>query len=344
MKSKILVTGGLGFIGSHTVVALIEQGYEVVIIDNLSNSSIDVLGGITKITQVTPEFENIDLRNKEEVLNFFEKHTNIAGVIHFAASKAVGESVENPLLYYENNLATLIYLLQRLSEKEDANFIFSSSCTVYGQADTLPISESAPVKKAESPYGNTKQIGEEIIKDTCKVHPNLKAISLRYFNPIGAHPSAEIGELPIGTPQNLVPFITQTAIGKREQLSVFGNDYPTNDGTCIRDYIHVMDLARAHVVALKRLMNNEAESNYDVFNLGTGKGNSVLEVIQSFERTTGKKLSYKIAERREGDITAAYADTIKANSVLGWRSEKDLDEALESAWKWEKKVTDSEMN
>lgn len=344
MKSKILVTGGLGFIGSHTVVALIEQGYEVVIIDNLSNSSIDVLGGITKITQVTPEFENIDLRNKEEVLGFFEKHTNIAGVIHFAASKAVGESVENPLLYYENNLATLIYLLQRLSEKEDANFIFSSSCTVYGQADTLPISESAPVKKAESPYGNTKQIGEEIIKDTCKVHPNLKAISLRYFNPIGAHPSAEIGELPIGTPQNLVPFITQTAIGKREQLSVFGNDYPTNDGTCIRDYIHVMDLARAHVVALKRLMNNEAESNYDVFNLGTGKGNSVLEVIQSFERTTGKKLSYKIAERREGDITAAYADTIKANSVLGWRSEKDLDEALESAWKWEKKVTDSEMN
>jgi len=344
MKSKILVTGGLGFIGSHTVVALIEQGYEVVIIDNLSNSSIDVLGGITKITQVTPEFENIDLRNKEEVLNFFEKHTNIAGVIHFAASKAVGESVENPLLYYENNLATLIYLLQRLSEKEDANFIFSSSCTVYGQADTLPISESAPVKKAESPYGNTKQIGEEIIKDTCKVHPNLKAISLRYFNPIGAHPSAEIGELPIGTPQNLVPFITQTAIGKREQLSVFGNDYPTNDGTCIRDYIHVMDLARAHVVALKRLMNNEADSNYDVFNLGTGKGNSVLEVIQSFERTTGKKLSYKIAERREGDITAAYADTIKANSVLGWRSEKDLDEALESAWKWEKKVTDSEMN
>lgn len=344
MKSKILVTGGLGFIGSHTVVALIEQGYEVVIIDNLSNSSIDVLGGITKITQVTPEFENIDLRNKEEVLNFFEKHTNIAGVIHFAASKAVGESVENPLLYYENNLATLIYLLQRLSEKEDANFIFSSSCTVYGQADTLPISESAPVKKAESPYGNTKQIGEEIIKDTCKVHPNLKAISLRYFNPIGAHPSAEIGELPIGTPQNLVPFITQTAIGKREQLSVFGNDYPTNDGTCIRDYIHVMDLARAHVVALKRLMNNEADSNYDVFNLGTGKGNSVLEVIQSFERTTGKKLSYKIAERREGDITAAYADTIKANSVLGWRSEKDLDEALESAWKWEKKVTDSEKN
>lgn len=342
MKSKILVTGGLGFIGSHTVVALIEQGYDVVIIDNLSNSSIDVLGGITKITQVTPEFENIDLRNKEDVIDFFEKYPEINGVIHFAASKAVGESVENPLLYYENNLSTLIYLLKRLSKKEEANFIFSSSCTVYGQADTLPISEAAPVKQAESPYGNTKQIGEEIIKDTCKVHPNLKAISLRYFNPIGAHPSAEIGELPIGTPQNLVPFITQTAIGKREQLSVFGNDYPTNDGTCIRDYIHVMDLAKAHIVALKRLMNNESDTNYDVFNLGTGKGNSVLEVIETFKKATGKNLSYKIADRREGDITAAYADTNKANSVLGWKSERDLTEALKSAWKWEKKVTEEE--
>ena len=342
MKSKILVTGGLGFIGSHTVVALIEQGYDVVIIDNLSNSSIDVLGGITKITQVTPEFENIDLRNKEDVIEFFEKYPDINGVIHFAASKAVGESVENPLLYYENNLSTLIYLLKRLSKKDEANFIFSSSCTVYGQADSLPISEAAPVKKAESPYGNTKQIGEEIIQDTCKVHPNLKAISLRYFNPIGAHPSAEIGELPIGTPQNLVPFITQTAIGKREQLSVFGDDYPTNDGTCIRDYIHVMDLAKAHVVALKRLMENRSESNYDVFNLGTGKGNSVLEVIETFQKATGEKLPYKIADRREGDITAAYADTNKANSVLGWRSERDLKEALKSAWKWEKKVTEAE--
>jgi UDP-glucose 4-epimerase len=344
MKSKILVTGGLGFIGSHTVVALQQQGFEVVIIDNLSNSSLDVLAGITKITQITPEFENIDLRNKEAVINFFEKHQDISGVIHFAASKAVGESVENPLLYYENNLSTLIYILQQLSKKDKASFIFSSSCTVYGQADNLPINENAPVKKAMSPYGNTKQIGEEIIMDTCKVYPNLKAISLRYFNPIGAHPSTEIGELPIGTPQNLVPFITQTAIGKREQLSVFGNDYPTSDGTCVRDYIHVMDLAKAHVVALKKLLDEALDKNYDVFNLGTGKGNSVLEVIESFERSTGQKLPYKIVDRREGDITAAYADTNKANTGLNWRAEHSLDEALQSAWKWEKKVFKNEAS
>ncbi len=342
MKAKILVTGGLGFIGSHTVVALLEQNYDVVIIDNLSNSSIDVLGGITKITGKTPEFENFDLRNKEQVIEFFEKYPEINGVIHFAASKAVGESVENPLLYYENNLTTLIYLLKQLSRKEEANFIFSSSCTVYGQADTLPISEDAPVKKAMSPYGNTKQIGEEIIEDTCKVHPNLKAISLRYFNPVGAHPSAEIGELPIGTPQNLIPFLTQTAIGKREQLSVYGNDYPTSDGTCIRDYIHVMDLAQAHIVALERLMQNKAESNYNVFNLGTGTGNSVLEVIKSFESSTGVDLPYKIVGRREGDITAAYADTEKANSVLNWKAKYTLDDALKSAWKWENKVKEKE--
>lgn len=342
MKSQILVTGGLGFIGSHTVVALQEQGFEVVIIDNLSNSSIDVLAGIIKITQITPEFENVDLRNKEAVNDFFEKYPNINGVIHFAASKAVGESVENPLLYYENNLSTLIYVLQHLSKKDSANFIFSSSCTVYGQADSLPINEEAPIKEAMSPYGNTKQIGEEIIRDTCKVHSNLSAISLRYFNPIGAHPSTEIGELPIGTPQNLVPFITQTAIGKRERLSVFGDDYPTNDGTCIRDYIHVMDLAKAHVVALKKLMTKDSDKNYDVFNLGTGTGNSVLEVIKSFERSTGKKLAYKIVDRREGDITAAYADTYKANSVLKWKAEHSLDEALKSAWNWEKKVSKNE--
>jgi len=343
MKSKILVTGGLGFIGSHTVVALQQQGFEVVIIDNLSNSSIDVLAGITKITQTTPEFVNIDLRNKDAVIDFFEKYQDITGVIHFAASKAVGESVENPLLYYENNLSTLIYILQQLSKKNKASFIFSSSCTVYGQADNLPITENAPVKKAMSPYGNTKQIGEEIIMDTCKVYPSLKAISLRYFNPIGAHPSTEIGELPIGTPQNLVPFITQTAIGKREQLSVFGNDYPTSDGTCVRDYIHVVDLAQAHVVALKKLMEEVAlGKNYDVFNLGTGKGNSVLEVIQSFERSTGEKLPFKIVDRREGDITAAYADTNKANIGLNWRAEHSLDEALKSAWKWEKKVFKNE--
>ncbi|MGB8704018.1 MAG: UDP-glucose 4-epimerase GalE [Gillisia sp.] len=344
MKSKILVTGGLGFIGSHTVVALLNQGFEVVIIDNLSNSSIEVLGGITKITQKTPEFFNIDLRNKEAVIEFFEDHKDIQGVIHFAASKAVGESVENPLLYYENNLCSLVYLLKQLSKKQDASFIFSSSCTVYGQADELPIIEDAPVKKAESPYGNTKQIGEEIIRDTCKVHPNLKAISLRYFNPIGAHSSAEIGELPIGTPQNLVPFITQTAIGKRSQLSVFGNDYPTPDGTCIRDYIHVVDLAEAHVAALKRLLNNESERNYDVFNLGTGKGNSVLEVVKSFEESTGQSLNYQIVGRREGDITAAYADTTKANEVLKWKAETPLNQSLKSAWKWEQRVAEKEKD
>ena len=342
MKSKILVTGGLGFIGSHTVVALQKQGFEVVIIDNLSNSSLDVLAGITKITKISPEFENIDLRDKEAVRDFFEKYPDIIGVIHFAASKAVGESVENPLLYYENNLTSLIYLLKELSQKNEANFIFSSSCTVYGQADTLPITEDAPVKKAESPYGNTKQIGEEIIQDTCKVYPQLSAISLRYFNPIGAHPSGEIGELPIGTPQNLIPFITQTAIGKREQLSVFGDDYPTSDGTCVRDYIHVMDLAKAHVIALKNLLDDKLGKNYDVFNLGTGKGNTVLEVIESFERVSGKKLSYKIVDRREGDITATYADTRKANSKLNWKAELSLDEALKSAWEWEKKVAQTE--
>lgn len=342
MKEQILVTGGLGFIGSHTVVALLEQDYNVVIIDNLSNSSIEVLGGITKITEKTPHFEKLELRNKDEVKDFFEKYPDIRGVIHFAASKAVGESVENPLLYYENNISSLINLLKPLNKKADSNFIFSSSCTVYGQADTLPIKEEAPVKKAMSPYGNTKQIGEEIIQDTCKVHQGFKAISLRYFNPVGAHPSAEIGELPIGTPQNLIPFITQTAIGKREQLSVFGNDYPTPDGTCIRDYIHVMDLAKAHVVALERLMKNKAEKNYEVFNLGTGKGNSVLEVIKAFEESTGEKLPYKIVDRREGDITAAYADTHKANSVLNWQAENTLEDALESAWKWEKKVNETE--
>ena len=342
MNKKILVTGGLGFIGSHTVVALQAKGFDVVIVDNLSNSSLEVLGGITKITRTSPEFEKLDLRDRAAVSAFFEKYPNIEGVIHFAASKAVGESVENPLLYYENNLNTLIYLLQELKEKEAPKFIFSSSCTVYGQADELPITESAPVKKAESPYGNTKQIGEEIIADTCKVVKNLKATSLRYFNPIGAHPSANIGELPIGTPQNLVPFITQTAIGKRKELAVFGDDYPTPDGTCIRDYIHVMDLARAHVVALERLLDDEQTSNYEVFNLGTGKGNSVLEAIGSFEKVSGKKLPYHIAGRREGDVIAAYADTTKANEVLNWKAEYDIDDAMESAWKWQQRLASKE--
>ncbi len=335
---KILVTGGLGFIGSHTVVELQNKGYEVVIIDNCSNSSPDVIKGICEITRKDLVFEKFDLREKDKVQEFFKRHNDIEGVIHFAASKAVGESVEKPLLYYENNLSTLVYILQQLADKPSASFIFSSSCTVYGQADELPITEEAPVKAAESPYGNTKQIGEEIIRDTCKVYPALKAIALRYFNPIGAHPSAEIGELPIGVPQNLIPFITQTAIGLREQLSVFGDNYPTPDGTCIRDYIHVVDLAKAHVVALQRLLDGKNASNYEVFNVGTGTGSSVLEVIQSFEKISKQKLNYKIVERREGDITAAYADTTKANNELGWKAKSSLDDSLSSAWKWEQKV------
>lgn len=335
---KILVTGGLGFIGSHTVVELQNEGYEVVIIDNLSNSSTDVLDGISSITGMKPVFEKLDLRDKEAIESFFKKHHNIKGVIHFAASKAVGESVQEPLLYYENNISTLVYILKELKKSPSANFIFSSSCTVYGQADELPITENAPVKQAESPYGNTKQIGEEIIKDTCKIAPNIKAIALRYFNPIGAHESAKIGELPIGVPQNLVPFITQTALGIREQLSVFGNDYPTPDGTCIRDYIHVVDLAKAHVIALKRLLENQNTSNYETFNLGTGTGSSVLEVINSFEKVSGQKLNYKIVDRREGDVISAYADTKKANNELGWKSQLTLDDAMFSAWKWEQKI------
>ena len=332
---KILVTGGLGFIGSHVVVELQNIGFEVVIIDNLSNSSVEVLKGITSITGIEPIFEKFDLRDKPSVSDFFKRHSDISGVIHFAASKAVGESVDKPLLYYENNLNTLIYLLQELKVTDKASFIFSSSCTVYGQADSLPITESAPVKEAESPYGNTKQIGEEIIRDTCKVSANINAIALRYFNPIGAHESTKIGELPIGTPQNLVPFITQTAIGMREQLSVFGDDYPTEDGTCIRDYIHVVDLAKAHVAALKRLIENNNSENYEVFNIGTGKGSSVLEVINAFEAVSNQKLNYKIVGRRAGDVVAAYADTTKANTVLGWKSESTLEQALLSAWKWE---------
>lgn len=332
---KILVTGGLGYIGSHTVVALQNKGFDVVIIDNLSNSSLDVLAGITEITGKSPDFEKIDMRQKEDVVSFFEKHKDINGVIHFAASKAVGESVNKPLAYYENNLGTLTTLLQELQKIESAPLIFSSSCTVYGQADKLPITESAPIKPAESPYGNTKKVGEQIIEDTCNAYPNFSAIALRYFNPIGAHSSALIGELPIGVPQNLVPFITQTAIGKRAELSVFGDDYPTQDGTCIRDYIHVMDLAEAHVVALERLLNKKSEDNYEVFNIGTGTGNSVLEVINAFESANQKSLNYKIAERRKGDVIAAYADTTKSKTVLGWTPKYSLQSALKSAWEWE---------
>jgi len=334
---KIVVTGGLGFIGSHTVVELQNEGFDVVAIDNLSNSSEDVLEGIYNITGKKPIFEKLDLRDKASVQNFFKKHNDTVGVIHFAASKAVGESVENPLLYYENNINSLVYLLQELKELPKANFIFSSSCTVYGQAATMPITENASVQPAMSPYGNTKQIGEEIIQDVAKV-TNLNSILLRYFNPIGAHPSAEIGELPLGIPQNLVPFITQTAIGLREKLSVYGDDYPTPDGTCVRDYIHVVDLAKAHVIALQRLLNRHNLEKVETFNLGTGTGSSVMEVITAFEKVSGKKLAYKIVGRREGDVISAYANTDKANTVLGWKAHSTLEESLASAWKWEQKL------
>jgi len=335
---KILVTGGLGFIGSHTVVELQNEGFEVVIIDDLSNSSEAVLDGIKAITNSTPIFEQLDMKDKTALTSFFKSHGDISGVIHFAASKAVGESVENPLLYYENNINTLVYVLKEVLKLKDSNFIFSSSCTVYGQADEMPITESAPIKAAESPYGNTKQIGEEIIADTCKVSKNLNAIALRYFNPIGAHPSAMIGELPLGVPQNLVPFITQTGAGLRDCLSVFGKDYPTTDGTCIRDYIHVVDLAKAHVIALKRLLNANNDANFETFNVGTGVGSSVLEVIHSFERVSGKSLNFKYAPRRDGDVITAYANTKKANNDLGWKAQSSLDDAMRSAWRWEQKI------
>ena len=334
---KILVTGGLGFIGSHTVVELQNEGFEVVIIDNLSNSSEEVLKGIVAITGKTPVFEKLDLREKTAVQDFFKRHADVTGVIHFAASKAVGESVEKPLLYYENNINTLIYLLQELQQKPEAHFIFSSSCTVYGQAETMPITESAAIQPAMSPYGNTKQIGEEIITDVAKVS-GINAILLRYFNPIGSHPSTEIGELPIGVPQNLVPFITQTGIGLRKELSVYGDDYPTPDGTCVRDYIHVVDLAKAHVIALQRLVDKKNLAKIETFNLGTGTGTSVLEVIKAFEKVSGQKLPYKIVARREGDVVAAYANTDKANDILGWKTESALEEGIASAWKWEQKV------
>ena len=334
---KVLVTGGLGFIGSHTVVELHNAGFEAIIIDNLSNSSISVLDGIERIIGKKPVFENLDLRDKASVQSFFTKYNDVVGVIHFAASKAVGESVENPLLYYENNINALVYILQELSKMAEANFIFSSSCTVYGQAEKMPITEDASIQTAMSPYGNTKQIGEEIITDTAKV-TSINSILLRYFNPVGAHPTAEIGELPIGVPQNLMPFITQTGIGLREQLSVYGDDYPTPDGTAVRDYIHVVDLAKAHVVAMQRLLNKQNLEKVETFNLGTGTGSSVLEVITAFEKVSGKKLPYKIVGRREGDITSAYANTDKANQVLGWKAELTLEESLASAWKWEQKI------
>jgi UDP-glucose 4-epimerase len=334
---KILVTGGLGFIGSHTVVELQNEGFEVLIIDDLSNSTIAVLDGITKITDKRPAFFQIDLKEKQAVAKFF-KENHVDGVIHFAASKAVGESVNKPLKYYENNIGTLVYLLQEMSKNKVNNLIFSSSCTVYGQADELPITENAPIKPAESPYGNTKQMGEEIITDTTKVS-DLNAIALRYFNPIGGHNSIEIGELPIGVPQNLIPYVTQTAAGIRKELSVFGDDYDTPDGTAVRDYIHVVDLAKAHIVAMKRLLERNNKSQMEFFNIGTGKGSSVLDVIKAFEKANNKKLNYKTVARRAGDITSAYADTNLANTELGWKSELTLEDALRSAWLWQEKLS-----
>ena len=332
---KILVTGGLGFIGSHTVVELQNEGFEVIIIDDLSNTTMDVLENITTITGKKPTFFNIDTRIKSDLKTFFDNNI-IDGIIHFAAFKAVGESMSKPLDYYENNLSSLIYLLQEMRDRNLDNFIFSSSCTVYGQADELPVTEKAPVKAAESVYGNTKQIGEEIIRDASNAH-KINSIALRYFNPIGAHPSIKIGELPLGVPQNLIPFITQTAAGIRKELAVFGDDYPTPDGTAVRDYIHVVDLAKAHIAALKRLMEKRNKTTFEYFNIGTGKGSSVLEIINAFEKVNNLKLNYKIVGRREGDIVAAYADTTTANKELNWKTEISLEEALASAWQWQLK-------
>ncbi len=336
---KVLVTGGLGFIGSHTVVELQQKGYEVLIVDNLSNSTLEVLEGIKKITGKKPSFEKIDLRRKLQINDLFKKYPDIKGVIHFAASKAVGESVDKPLHYYENNLASLIFLLQEMQERQITNFIFSSSCTVYGEPDILPVTEQAPIKPALSPYGNTKQIGEEIIRDTVKASSNIKAIALRYFNPIGAHPSGDIGELPRGIPQNLVPFVTQTAAGIRAELSVYGNDYPTPDGTAIRDYIHVMDLAKSHVIALERLFKQQQKNNFEVFNIGTGYGTSVMDIIKTFEKVTGLSLKYKIVGRRPGDVVAVWADTKLASKELGWKAEFGLEDALRDAWNWQQRLS-----
>jgi UDP-glucose 4-epimerase len=330
---KILVTGGAGYIGSHTVVELYNAGYDVVIVDDFSNSNPRVLTQIELITGKKPEFVELDLCNESVVREFANNHPDISGVIHFAAFKAVGESVQNPLKYYRNNFYSLINLLTAYNSK--LNLVFSSSCTVYGQPDQLPVDESAPTKKAESPYGNTKQIAEEVLQETCAVQPELKVITLRYFNPVGAHASALIGELPIGVPQNLVPFITQSAIGKRGPITVFGNDYRTPDGSAIRDYIHVVDLAKAHVSALKRLEGGEG-SNFEIFNIGTGKGSSVLEVINAFEKSTGEKLTYHIGARREGDIEQIYGDVSHSNQVLGWKAELGVNEMMSSAWNWEK--------
>jgi UDP-glucose 4-epimerase len=341
MKEMILVTGGIGYIGSHTAVELVNAGYDVVIVDNLSNSNADVISGIEKIIGKRLPLEICDCCDYEAMKNVFEKYKNISAAIHFAASKAVGESVQKPLMYYQNNIGSLITMLKLMSEFNCKGLVFSSSCTVYGQPKVLPVTEEAPIQPAMSPYGNTKQICEEIIRDTVAAGTPFKSILLRYFNPIGAHESAEIGELPLGVPQNLVPFVTQTAAGIREKLSVFGNDYNTPDGSCIRDYINVVDLAKAHVIALDRIINNKSEHNVETFNLGTGQGLSVLDLVNTFEKVSGVKLNYQIVGRREGDIEQIWADPKFANEVLGWKSEKTVEETLFSAWKWQQKLMEN---
>lgn len=343
MREKILVTGGTGYIGSHTVVELQNNGYDVVIIDNLSNSRADVVDNIEKVSGVRPAFEQLDCLDLEGLDAMFTKHKGIKGIIHFAASKAVGESVQKPLLYYRNNLVSLINLLELMPKHGVEGIIFSSSCTVYGQPDILPVTEDAPIKKAESPYGNTKQINEEIIHDYVKSGAPINAILLRYFNPIGAHPTALLGELPNGVPQNLIPFLTQTAIGIREKLSVFGDDYNTPDGSCIRDYINVVDLAKAHVVAMDRIMQKKQDEKVEIFNIGTGRGLSVLELIHSFEESTGVKLNYQIVGRRSGDIEQVWANPEKANNVLGWKAESTIEDTLRSAWDWQKKLREENI-
>lgn len=338
MKGKILVTGGAGYIGSHTVVELQNAGYSVVIIDDLSNSTADSIDGIERITGIRPVFEKLDCNDLEGLRKLFTAHPDIKGIIHFAASKAVGESVQKPLLYYRNNLNSLMNLLDLMPQFGVKNIVFSSSCTVYGEPDKNPIDETALIKPAESPYGNTKQINEEIIKDVVRSGADIKSIILRYFNPTGAHPTAEIGELPNGVPQNLVPYITQTAIGVREQLSVFGDDYDTPDGSCIRDFINVVDLAKAHVVAIDRMVENKSPEKVEIFNLGTGNGVSVLELIKVFEKVSGTKLNYKIVSRREGDIEKIWADPKRANTVLGWTAKENIEDTMASAWKWQLKL------
>ena len=336
MENLICVTGGTGYIGSHTVVELQNRGFEVVVVDNLSNSEKSVLEGIESITGKRPHFEEFDICDQSKFNAFLQKYTGIKAFIHFAAYKAVGESVNKPLKYYRNNLQSLMNILEGMRQFQIPSLVFSSSCTVYGQPEKLPVDETAPVQQAISPYGNTKQISEEIISDFVNSHENFNAIALRYFNPIGAHPSAKIGELPLGVPDNLVPFITQTAIGLRKELKVFGDDYNTPDGSAIRDYIHVVDLARAHVIAIERMISGKRDSNWEVFNIGTGEGASVLEVIKTFIESTGVSLNYSITERRPGDVEQVWAETTRANEELGWKAELSLADALKSAWEWEK--------